>query len=63
MHEIIQCPKCREEKDFYLDDDGYCIYESKCQCDKKRIKDKKLDEALKLIGELIQRGEFSYAKQ
>jgi hypothetical protein len=62
QHEIILCPKCRNEKDFYVDDDGFCFYESKCQCDKLKAKNKKLDEALKLIGELINEGKLNYAK-
>jgi len=58
--EIIACPSCREEKSYYYDEDCFCVYESKCQCDRNRIKTKKLDEALKLIGEMINRGELNY---
>lgn len=57
--EIITCPKCHNEKSYYYDQDCFVVYESKCQCDKNRIKQKKLDDALKLIGELI--GEFKHA--
>jgi len=55
MQEIIICPTCREEKDIYYGDDYYhsLVYESKCQCDRNRIKTKKLDEALKILGEFI----------
>jgi hypothetical protein len=56
--EIITCPTCKQEKDYYVDNDGYCIYESKCQCDKQRVNKKKIDEALRLVGELLKTGEF-----
>lgn len=60
--EIIVCSTCKQEKSYYYDEDCFCVYESKCQCDKNRLNKKKFDEAIRLIELAILNGDYSYAK-
>ena len=63
MHdELYICRQCKQDKIFYYDDQDNLVYEEKCLCDKEKLKTKKIDEALKLIGELIKNGQIIYVK-
>lgn len=52
MNEILICPKCNSEYEYYYEDNSV-IHESPCKC--KKVKVKKLDQAFKQLNKLLQR--------
>lgn len=60
--ELITCSTCKQEKELYFDEENHCVYQEKCNCDKQKVNKKKIDEAVRLVCELLKNGESFYAK-
>lgn len=60
--EVILCPKCKHEKEYYYDSDETCVYATTCPCEIKAHKDKKLDQAFAKLAIDLMTGKFVVSK-